>query len=197
MPKRDPAHMALRRQQIVDAAIDCFISESYEKTTMKQIGERAGLSIGALYTHYKNKREVMLAVFDFQEEWRQSLTADNFSDFQALLGEIAEDMTCQTNTRHQFNIHTAREALGDPELRAAAGKSVRSSCQLLMRMMSALQKKGEIRSDYDFRLGAHRIAAISLGALIWNYQDEEMNTEQLKAILDDELARMAPVSTHE
>ena len=51
------------RPKIERAAIELFISEGIDAATTRQIAERAGVSEGALYRHYKGKEELAEALF--------------------------------------------------------------------------------------------------------------------------------------
>ena len=60
-----PAQSRVRnaRPKIERAAIELFISEGIDAATTRQIAERAGVSEGALYRHYKGKEELAEALF--------------------------------------------------------------------------------------------------------------------------------------
>jgi len=51
------------KPKIERAAVSLFIEEGVDATTTRQIAERAGVSEGALYRHYKGKEELAEALF--------------------------------------------------------------------------------------------------------------------------------------
>ena len=51
-----------RRQAILDAALECFRAHGYEATTMAQIRDASGASIGSLYHHYGGKDALAAAL---------------------------------------------------------------------------------------------------------------------------------------
>lgn len=51
------------RPKIEKAAVELFITEGIDAATTRQIAERAGVSEGALYRHYKGKEELAEALF--------------------------------------------------------------------------------------------------------------------------------------
>ncbi|MBO9577492.1 MAG: TetR/AcrR family transcriptional regulator [Microbacteriaceae bacterium] len=61
MPKVSDAHLASRRDQILDAAIACFREQGFQATTMADIIEASGLSAGALYRYFTGKQELAIA----------------------------------------------------------------------------------------------------------------------------------------
>ncbi len=61
MPKRDKSHMQGRRDQIVDALLDCIRKKGISETSITDVAKRARLSIGAIYTHFASKEEILVA----------------------------------------------------------------------------------------------------------------------------------------
>ncbi len=48
-----------RRLEILDVALDLFSQGGYEGTALRQIAERMGFSVAALYYHFKAKGELL------------------------------------------------------------------------------------------------------------------------------------------
>ncbi len=80
------------RQRILDAALDLFIEQGYDKTSLREIAERVGVTKAALYYHFESKdaifRTLMQPILELQaqamgllqsrptlEEWSAGLTA--------------------------------------------------------------------------------------------------------------------------
>jgi AcrR family transcriptional regulator len=61
-----------RKAQILAAAIKCFADKGYSGTSVDDIAALTGLSKGAIYHHFRSKRDILLAVF---EEWSADLLA--------------------------------------------------------------------------------------------------------------------------
>jgi AcrR family transcriptional regulator len=75
----------------LEAAETLFAELGFEAATMTAIAERAGSSIGALYSYFPDKKSIALALLDtyagkIEEHWRPlfdeivSLSAENFSE---------------------------------------------------------------------------------------------------------------------
>ena len=60
MPRVTAAHEQAVRQRIVDAAIRVFGEMGYQRATVQDVVRASGLSVGAVYTHFKNKEELFL-----------------------------------------------------------------------------------------------------------------------------------------
>ncbi|AOR34248.1 TetR family transcriptional regulator [Streptomyces fodineus] len=51
------------RQHIQDTALELFAEQGYDKTSLREIAERLGVTKAALYYHFKTKEEIIVSVF--------------------------------------------------------------------------------------------------------------------------------------
>ncbi len=56
---------AATRAQILQSALICFGNKGYHQTTMDDIVVQSGLSKGALYWHFKGKKELFIALLEW------------------------------------------------------------------------------------------------------------------------------------
>lgn len=61
MPRITPERRAARRQQILEAAWECFAREGFQATTMDQVAATAGVSAGMAYTYFATKDDLIIA----------------------------------------------------------------------------------------------------------------------------------------
>ncbi|MFE4452064.1 TetR/AcrR family transcriptional regulator [Streptomyces sp. NPDC056796] len=52
------------RQRIQDVALELFAEQGYEKTSLREIAERLGVTKAALYYHFKTKEDILSGIFD-------------------------------------------------------------------------------------------------------------------------------------
>lgn len=70
-----------RRAQILDAAAQCFAEKGYHAASMDELVKSSGLSKGALYWHFKGKREIFRSLLErWMEEYTQALESVVESD---------------------------------------------------------------------------------------------------------------------
>lgn len=62
MPRVSEAHLAARRQQILDAGRACFARNGFHATSMQDVIAEAGLSVGAFYRYFRSKDELIEAI---------------------------------------------------------------------------------------------------------------------------------------
>jgi AcrR family transcriptional regulator len=58
------------KKRILAAARTVFVEEGYAHATMRQIAQAAGISVGALYLHFRSKEKLYLT---FVQEWMEKL----------------------------------------------------------------------------------------------------------------------------
>lgn len=68
MPRRSDEHLAMRREQIVRAALRAFAREGFHATSMADVIRESGMSAGAVYRYFPSKNDLVIAcaatVFD-------------------------------------------------------------------------------------------------------------------------------------
>jgi AcrR family transcriptional regulator len=93
--------------QILEAALDLFSHQGYRATSIRDIAERAGVSTGNVYHHFKDKETIFRALLDQywaaiadpQFAFNRSLASGPFPDNLEQIGFAARDMVV-TYRRH-------------------------------------------------------------------------------------------------
>lgn len=57
-----------RIAQILQAALQCFLAKGFHQTSMRDIAQAAGVSLGNLYNHFPGKEAIILAVAETESE---------------------------------------------------------------------------------------------------------------------------------
>jgi AcrR family transcriptional regulator len=52
----------LTRHRLLVAASECFAKKGYQATTIREIASNAGVTLGALYHHFRDKKELLMTV---------------------------------------------------------------------------------------------------------------------------------------
>ncbi|BCJ86585.1 TetR/AcrR family transcriptional regulator [Effusibacillus dendaii] len=61
---KDPELVKVRRNQIIQAAMDLFVQKGFHKTTTREIARESGIGIGTLYEYIQSKEDVLYLVCD-------------------------------------------------------------------------------------------------------------------------------------
>ncbi len=89
---------AAKRQRILDAAYQAFGTVGFERATLKDIAQQAGLAPGTIYTYFADKRDLFRrAVLDTWEEFHASIeeigrSARNYDEKLAALEEVGLEL---------------------------------------------------------------------------------------------------------
>lgn len=114
------------RQRLESAALDLFVENGYEGTTVTQIADRAGLNRATFFRHFADKREVLFSGED--------VLAGLFGD---AIRSVSPDVTLTECLR------TALVATGvvmTPQTRTAAARRI-----LVVSANSELQERGQLK----------------------------------------------------
>lgn len=124
MPKMKPEALEARRNQILQAALTCFVQTGYHKTSVDDIASQAGLSKGSIYTHFESKQALFLALLNRMIHVTGLpgiLGAEDTTDQEkivaALEGIISYVQTSDFQDYAALLLVAWREAQSDPEVR--------------------------------------------------------------------------------
>lgn len=69
---------------IIDAAYDLVVTQGYAATSMRQIADKAGLSLGAIYNHFSSKDEVFRAILEERHPFFQIVPLLNSAEGETI-----------------------------------------------------------------------------------------------------------------
>ena len=159
-----------RQQQILDAASAVIIRLGYDKTTMSDIADEAGVSRRTVYLYFKGKEELFEALL-FHEYMRYSQTFLDYIEADPRGGTLGGSYRALW---HAVNSHPLIAALMRQD-RRVIGNYLRKRDNLFAQMQSrvntpdfirALQAAGAIRADIDAAMIVHILEIISYGQLM-------------------------------
>lgn len=161
-------HVEARKNQILDAAWECFAELGYHQTTMAAIAEAAGLSAGAIYLYFENKEALMRAIGDRSRAMNRQLVAEAMardSDPIAALHVIGRAMLAiftdprfEESTR--VNIELWPELLRNPALAENLQADMAFWKEAVTSLLEDAKARGELRPDVD----ARRLALLLISA---------------------------------
>ncbi len=109
-----------RRLQILTAARECLLERGYHATRVEEIARTAGLSKGAVYFHFENKRALLEALVEDEFARAQAIFADaaaSPSPLMAMAGAFVAFLGQPGDARHRFFVLTGALAVEDIDLR--------------------------------------------------------------------------------
>lgn len=168
------------REKILQSAVQLFLGEGYEATSVNDICKHAGVSKGSFYHYFETKQVLFLSLM---ENWSSRV-------MQSVLGEpITEDSNAKDvliQMPYQFNMAFAavprgfpmlvdfwRQAMADPAIWKTAVEPYRYFMGFFMRIIEAGQQDGSIRKDIDSEILARLLVAVAMGYLLEAAFDQE------------------------
>ncbi|MCP4003812.1 MAG: TetR/AcrR family transcriptional regulator [bacterium] len=162
---------AEKLQRIQRAARDLFEKQGFAGTTGRQICERAGIGTGTLFLYVKDKRELLLLVFQeelrrlYSEGLRGAEAASSLPDaLMALFGGFFEFYAAYPDLAKEILLELVFRDLG-PE--GSDGLSLEFLQHVIGLVRQAIER-GEVRSDIDpFDAAAACFAQYSFWVPAW------------------------------
>ena len=156
VPRVSAAHLAARRQQILDAARVCFLRDGFHNTSMQDVIGEAGLSVGAVYRYFPSKNDIITALAE-QVIGQVTAVFDELAEADpplplATTMQLAVDIvTSQTGPDGTLRLALQiwSEALRDPVLAAFVEKVYRRLRQTLVQIARAAQAHGDLPPEAD------------------------------------------------
>ena len=117
------------KEKILEAALKLFCEEGYYKTTTNEIAKVAEISIGSLYSYFKDKDAIFLEILGrynemFNNAFNESAEDMSFykSDKKAWLRKLIEEMIKIHELSKEFNKEIKIMAYSRPEVAAISKK---------------------------------------------------------------------------
>ena len=63
--RKTKEEMLITRERILEAGFECFYQNGYEQTSLAAIAQAAGVTRGAIYWHFEDKKALFRAVVDY------------------------------------------------------------------------------------------------------------------------------------
>jgi AcrR family transcriptional regulator len=175
MPKivRKRQSTVLRRKQIIETLRKIIIKYGSEHVTVRTLAKEIGVSGGAIYRHFKSKREILLFLVDDIEE---NLIGDIEKSYPIknpleLLAKISRDLLSSIEQRKGVSFLVIAEiiSLGDKRLNRKISEVLNSFLGHIKQIILEGIKTGEIREDIDVDMATTTFFGMLQGLVtIWS-----------------------------
>ena len=157
-----------RRRQLLDAALEVFVSQGYHAAAMDEIAERAGVSKPVLYQHFPGKLELYLALLDesvdtLVEKVRDALksNADNKQRVAATFGAYFEYVGGQGQA---FRLVFESDLGNEPAVRARLDRGQRECAAMVSQVV---REDAGISDDEAHLLSVGMVGMAQVTARYW------------------------------
>jgi AcrR family transcriptional regulator len=180
-----------RRERLLDAALDVFVSEGIDRATVKDIAQAAGVTPGLLY-HYFDGKDTLLATLleerSFLSKLRRQLAGATDRPATVVLPEMVRAYRqVLAENRGLVSLFFSASST-NRHVRTAMGEFVAEGQRLLTDYLDARVAAGELR-PHDTRLLAQTLlAAVAAG----QHMGADTDPDQLVDLLINGTTTSAP-----
>ncbi|MEV6877866.1 TetR family transcriptional regulator [Amycolatopsis sp. NPDC051128] len=126
---------ARTREQLIETARPLFLRDGYSVTSLEKVADEAGYSKGAVYSNFRNKDELCLAVLDRIHDEQVALVAEALSGDEGVEGLLMAfqawaERSIGDEAWTALEVEFATNARRDPHVRAelaARDKTIRAT----------------------------------------------------------------------
>jgi len=187
-----------RRQQVLDAAAECFHKSGFHGASMAQIAKAAGMSPGHIYNLFENKDDVIGTIVEREQAERLAkVDAIQRADdvVRAMIDEVecgVEDHLAGPNAALRMEV--LAEAGRNPKLAAVVRNADALGREKLVGLMEvALAQRNRQRSAQEVRARVEVLMALFDGLMVRTLRNPDIDRETItpvvarlvKALLDE------------
>lgn len=170
------------KQQIMSVAMESFIKNGYERTSLTNIAKVIGITKPAIYYHFENKEALFLAVLnDFLtelEQWMDSITTAEISlkdmlrrmffmleDIKSMMAAFTGGASSEAPTFHSY-ILMFEGIKAFPEIQQRVDRFYSQTLNLMTQKITQAQLNNEIRTDINPQAFAFQLSATFEGTFL-------------------------------
>ncbi len=155
-----------RQQEIINASLELIAESGIQSLTIKNLAKKIGFAESALYRHYENKVQILLAILDyFKQNTEHFFTNQLISDTNALLkieNLFQNHFKKFTTSPSLVSVIFSEEIFrNEVELTDKVKEIMNKNTASLKTIIETGQRKGEIRSDIE----AAHLSIMIMGSL--------------------------------
>jgi AcrR family transcriptional regulator len=173
----------MRRGQIIKASRKLIMRYGSEHVTVRRIAAEIGISEGALYRHFKSKKEILLFLIrDIEENLVSHLQAGSptrniLDTLENILGNHLSSI--EQRKGMSFLVIAEIISLGDKELNRRVLEVLRKYISNIKKLLLEGIKIGEIRQDIDPEMVATSFFGTMQGLVtIWALSNYDFSLEE-------------------
>lgn len=174
----------------------CFSERGFHRTSIMHICKAAGLSVGAVYTHFKNKRAITLALADQSTEWAGALDFETLQDLQLFLLDTLRSLDrADRAAGARVDFQLFQLSLHDKKLGQRIRAALPAFQELVLRKLKSFKERGDVAADYDIENGARLLWSVMNSVWLSKAVDPQSKAAPYQSCIDIEFERMTPGAT--
>jgi AcrR family transcriptional regulator len=174
----------VRQKEIVSAARKIIVKYGSEHVTVRKIAREIGITEGAVYRHFKSKREILLLLVDDIESTLIGDIEKNYPDAAGPIDTLEKILLDHMSAVEQkkgvtFQVIAEIISLGDKKLNSKVYGVINGYIERIKRILADGIKSGQLRSDVDIDAAARLFFGMTQGLVnIWALSQYSYNLEK-------------------
>ena len=178
----------VRRQQIVDIIQNIISTEGIENVTISEIAGRIGTTGGAIYRHFKSKRDILILLIDDIEETLmdaldKAMTGDD--PIQNLNNVLLAHLAYAKERREtSFIVIMGAMQFSDAIIRGKISLLIQKYLKKIETMLASAVKLGLLRKEINVEISAIAFwGLIQSTVTVWSYKNYYFEPQKVSADL--------------
>lgn len=165
MPKVIPEYREAAKDRIKKAAFKIFTKKGYHESTMENIAKEVGVSKGALYQYFKNKRELLNEiVLSYHAMFRDVLRASfGKQDNSTIAEEGSEALLQKYRLHHEMFFEVIAIAGHDEEIKQSLKNEYEKDIKLIEEYLLKQKNFGKLALRIEANTLAQLYVAVYVG----------------------------------
>ncbi|MCF6154928.1 MAG: TetR/AcrR family transcriptional regulator [Candidatus Brocadia sp.] len=180
----------IRRQQIVDIIRTIISSKGIERVTISEIAGEIGTTKGAIYRHFKSKRDILSLLIDNVEETlmealdKAMAEKDPIQNLKNIL--LAQLILAKTRRKTSFIVIMGAMQFSDPFIRRKISQLIQKYLRRIEKLLVSALKLGLIKKDINPTTSAIVFMGLIQSTItVWSYKNFRFVPQKIHADLWD------------
>ncbi len=158
MPRRTNEQAQQTKEKIIWGALNVFSEKGFSRATLGDIAKHIGMTRGAVYWHFQDKRELLVELIETMHRWEAKLLAEKVPKVETLddmldqfLARVELLDTNKEFRKYVYFMSMQVEWATEKQIfeRLREGHMRNAPLQGIGKVLSLAQQRGEVRSDVD------------------------------------------------
>ena len=191
MPKVSAEYREQRRREILDAAVECFATKGFHRTSMQDIVAASGSSPGAIYRYFSGKDEIVQAIADERHAHEAALleAALATDDLRTGLHELTRAYfdwlrDPEERLRRRLEVQVWAESLHDERMAATITGGGADARAAWSRLIADEQRRGTVAAGLEPEAVARLMLAVLQGFILQQGWEPDADIDAYVAVVD-------------
>ena len=197
MARKTREEAELTRQRILDAAVEVFYESGVARPSLTEIAALIGMTRGAVYGHFRNKSDVLIALFEqvrlpwdsLANQERAATQGDSLAVLRSDLLQVLRLPTTSATSAKALNVlfYKVELAIENRALVDRIKVARQSSLEHVSGLLHRAARAGQIRTGRDVERDARFLLSSTFGAVMeWLWDPSRFDlAAQAEGFVDD------------